>query len=600
MDDTAPGSESLQWTAKPSPWPGMPAYSRAYEKLSARTDFEGALQAGDNFFIPSYLQASDYVRKLQEAHKAKLQSLKDSKPSSGVDSSNRFSALPPSSLPLGSHRGMSHTIIERQPFSIDDDDDDSLAPLPSRWNKEDMGQGIELQPDDLGVKFVGLKSPIEHEASVVRADHYMPPQCGVYYFEVSIVAGKREDCTICVGFSTKAPHLERPVGWEPESWGYHGDDGRAFPGQNVGRTYGPKFHYGDTIGCGVNFHDNTAFFTKNGVRLNVAFHDIAKGKLYPAVSLKKPNEQIRANFGESPFMYNIDDIVREQQLRVARDIDHADTSRLEPGLNETELVQNLVLQFLQHDGYVETARAFAQDIQAQKVALNTDPNVKIDGLNIKDDEDANNRQRIRKAILEGDVDKALKYTNAFYPQVLQDNEQVYFRLQCRRFVEMVRKAAYLNMKRGLPGLPMDIDKDTGDAVAWGDEMETDQGESQSELPELERKMLEYGQTLQAQYANDPRKEISNTLNEIWALLAYKNPLKEPQVSHLLDRNGRVAVAEELNSAILLSLGKSSRAALEKVYAQTHVLLEDLRQEGGDGAFASLHDIMNGVPKAPDL
>lgn len=67
-------------------------------------------------------------------------------------------------------------------------------------------------------------------------------------------------------------------------------------------------------------------------------------------------------------------------------------------MNETELVQNLVLQFLQHDGYVETARAFAQDIQAQKVALNTDPNVKIDGLNIKDDEDANNRQRKSSAI----------------------------------------------------------------------------------------------------------------------------------------------------------------------------------------------------------
>lgn len=44
--------------------------------------------------------------------------------------------------------------------------------------------------------------------------------------------------------------------------------------------------------------------------LDVAFHDIAKGKLYPAVSLKKPSEQIRANFGESPFMYNIDDIVK--------------------------------------------------------------------------------------------------------------------------------------------------------------------------------------------------------------------------------------------------------------------------------------------------
>lgn len=62
-------------------------------------------------------------------------------------------------------------------------------------------------------------------------------------------------------------------------------------------------------------------------------------------------------------------------------------------MNETELAQALVLQFLQHDGYVETARAFAEEIQAQKEALNLDPDVKLDGINIKDDEDANNRQR---------------------------------------------------------------------------------------------------------------------------------------------------------------------------------------------------------------
>lgn len=62
-------------------------------------------------------------------------------------------------------------------------------------------------------------------------------------------------------------------------------------------------------------------------------------------------------------------------------------------MNETDLIQALVLQFLQHDGYVETARAFAEDMKLQKEALNLNPNVTVDGLNIKDDEDANNRQR---------------------------------------------------------------------------------------------------------------------------------------------------------------------------------------------------------------
>lgn len=75
------------------------------------------------------------------------------------------------------------------------------------------------------------------------------------------------------------------------------------------------------------------------------------------------------------------------------EIEATDTSRLEPGMSGTDLVQTLVLQFLQHDGYVETARAFAEDIRAQKEALNLDTSVSVEGINIKDDEDANNRQR---------------------------------------------------------------------------------------------------------------------------------------------------------------------------------------------------------------
>lgn len=50
----------------------------------------------------------------------------------------------------------------------------------------------------------------------------------------------------------------------------------------------------------------------------------------------------------------------------------------------------------------------------------------------------------------------------------------------------------------------------------------------------------------------------------------------------------------------MSLGKSSRAALEKLYAQTTVLLEELRQEGGEGAFVSVKDVVDSVPKAAEF
>ncbi|PTB68692.1 SPRY-domain-containing protein [Trichoderma citrinoviride] len=571
----------------------LPSFSRAFDFLAS--DSKEVVADVEPFFVPSYLRGSAYLQKLEEAHNAKLEAQKEGKRSKEDGQDLGSSGLDVSPLPPGGHRGILHTVLERTPF----DGEDNLAPLPTRLNAGDMWTSLEVTPDMLGVKYAGPKGhhDRDHEASAIRANHYIPPQCGIYYFEVQIISGRRDDTTVAVGFSTRNAALSRPVGWEPESWGYHGDDGRCFTGQNIGRPFGPVFNTSDVIGCGVNFKDHTAFFTKNGQMIGVAFHDVTRSNLYPAISLKKQYEQVRVNFGQSPFVFNIDDLMKEQRLQIQRAISVADTSQLEPGLSETDLIQALVLQFLQHDGYVETARAFAEDLKLQKEALNMNPDVTVDGVSIKDDEDANNRQRIRRAILDGEIDLALKYTNTYYPQVLRDNEQVYFKLRCRKFIEMVRKAAELAMKydgKGGNELGQEMDLDVNSSHGWGGSMETDGGDHLAELAKLENKMLSYGQALQAEYAGDPRKEINKALNEIWALVAYKNPLKEPQVSHLLDGKGRVTVAEELNSAILSSLGKSSRAALETLYAQTSVLLEELRKDGGSGAFITLRDVVDSI------
>ena len=123
-----------------------------------------------------------------------------------------------------------------------------------------------------------------------------------------------------------------------------------------------------------------------------AFQDVTKGKIFPSISLKRPSEKIYANFGQAPFVFNIDDMVKEQREKVVKQILDTDTSRLEPGLNETDLIHTLVMQFLQHDGYIETARAFAEDLKVQNDALSSNPSRRPPGINIRDDEDANNRQ----------------------------------------------------------------------------------------------------------------------------------------------------------------------------------------------------------------
>ena len=189
-------------------------------------------------------------------------------------------------------------------------------------------------------------------------------------------------------------------------------------------------------------------------------------------------------------------------------------------------------------------------------------------------------------MLQGKIEQALKYTNAYYPQVLRENEQVYFRLRCRKFIEMIRRDAEANIRqeanpemerKGFStraghryyGEDEEMVEAGGDDE-WGERMDTEDGNDdededdeddddggipigRSEAPRVGRLLeeaLQYGQELRAEFDGDEHREMARQLDQVFALIAYPNPLKVKEVAHLLDRTGRVAVAEELNAAIL--------------------------------------------------
>jgi hypothetical protein len=84
-----------------------------------------------------------------------------------------------------------------------------------------------------------------------------------------------------------------------------------------------------------------------------------------------------------------------------------------------------------------------------------------------------------------------------------------------------------------------------------DRMDTEEPrDNQLEYGQLLADTILYGQDLQAEFKDDPRREVTKALNDAFALLAYLDPLSEKEVAHRLDTNGRISVAEELNSAIL--------------------------------------------------
>lgn len=68
------------------------------------------------------------------------------------------------------------------------------------------------------------------------------------------------------------------------------------------------------------------------------------------------------------------------------------THRNRTPLDETAQIHLLVGQYLAHDGYVETARAFAEDVIEEARALANDEGADLAYMEVEEDLDAINRQ----------------------------------------------------------------------------------------------------------------------------------------------------------------------------------------------------------------
>ncbi|KAL9093255.1 MAG: hypothetical protein Q9165_003996 [Trypethelium subeluteriae] len=183
---------------------------------------------------------------------------------------------------------------------------------PLAWHARDRTPALKLESNERRITV--LKQPQYLQSldsrtqgySVARADFPMKPIINdvVYYFEVQIIKAEK-DALIGIGFCEDRAPMDTMLGWDEGSWGYHADDGRAFSngqGAQSSREYGDPYNVSDIVGCGVNFKEKTAFFTKNGEVIGCAFENIT-GKLYPAVCFEIKGEgwQVEATFCNDPY-----------------------------------------------------------------------------------------------------------------------------------------------------------------------------------------------------------------------------------------------------------------------------------------------------------
>jgi len=402
--------------------------------------------------------------------------------------------------------------------------------LPTQWNGKDKCTHLDISPNGLKVSYKTSKT--DNEAGLVRANNPIPPSCGIFYFEITVIS-KGRDGYIGVGVCTSNMPLTRLPGWEKNSYGYHGDDGHLFKGSGSGRIYGPTYTTGDTVGCCINFVQNTLFFTKNGVPLGEAANDIKNlPNLYPCIGLRTPGESITVNFGQSPFSFDIDQLFKEEKLRVFKTMKATTTGE------EEVSATHLVLAYLMHHGYSETVKLFAESTGiVSKETLNS----QLD--------DIKNRQRISALLVQGDIDGVMSELDRLYPSFLQKRKDILFKLLSQKFIEMIKRSP------------------------------------------IEEAMI-FGQTQLSEFA-EQSEEYANILKDIFLLIAYTEPL-ECSNSYLLTSERRESIVNDLNCALLIYCNRPATPVLEKVVRQSQVVLDEVvANNAGPGAiFVNVKEFIN--------
>ncbi|KAL1408931.1 hypothetical protein Q8F55_005745 [Vanrija albida] len=196
------------------------------------------------------------------------------------------------------------------------------AVLPSEFVTPSGHSKLELSTRDVGdlpnrpVVTFAPRHKVDNgddDACSITTTKPIPSGIGVHYYEIEVLSlGKCANLT--VGWMTRGLKLNRLVGWDKGSWGWHGDDGKTFEGSGSGCDFSPAWCLGDVVGCGIDYTTGRAFFTRNGKLLGHAFSKIPQ-ELYPAVGLRAATESLAVNF-TGPFTYDIDSHVAAISTKV--------------------------------------------------------------------------------------------------------------------------------------------------------------------------------------------------------------------------------------------------------------------------------------------
>lgn len=164
-------------------------------------------------------------------------------------------------------------------------------------------------------------------------------------------------------------------------------------------------------------------------------------------------------------------------------------------------LNSLVLNYLITEGYREAAEKFREESGCHS---DIDP------------EEIDHRMRIRKAVMEGEIDEAISAVNEFDAEILDRNPELLFRLRLQKLIEYIKNGAV-------------------------------------------QEALAFSQDVLAP-ATISQPKLLKSLEEVMSLLAFENPAQSP-VGYLVQNAQLQVIASDLNAALLASSGHTSDAKI---------------------------------------
>ncbi|KAK0196944.1 PQ loop repeat-domain-containing protein [Armillaria mellea] len=255
-------------------------------------------------------------------------------------------------------------------------------------------------------------------------------------------------------------------------------------------------------------------------------------------------------------------------------------------------LRSLVLDYLSHQCYTRTARAFAEDSSVQHLDADGDEVMQpADGgsclpeLSEEVLKQADQRAEIQLLLLSGKVDEGTDLLNAHFPTVLNmteameppktsslayvaptsvDPAHLLLNLRIQAFVESCRTVPLKYPPTQTESPPPKAQKRSSQALHEDDPEARDQ---QTALLKNAQKLYALANHLPC---IEDREKYLKELQNVLGILAYIVP-EESSVAKYLSQERREAVADQINSAILYRTGLDAVSRVELIARQTSIL-----------------------------